>query len=100
MVRLFTKTGRDAKQVAKEVNIYNCKMADEYYWSTFYNNDDLVGRVLWYDNDRGHYGYAYPYEFDRGNVTKSDDEPPDTAVYVRAVLGFMVRSFNTIKMIV
>ena len=66
-------------------------MADEYYWSTFYDSNDLVGRVLWYGNDGGGQ-YGYVHDFDSGNMTKSDDEPPDAAVYIRAVLGFMVRS--------
>ena len=50
-------------------------MADEYYWSTFYDSDDLVGRVLWYGNDGGgHYGYVH--DFDRGNMTKSETNHP------------------------
>ena len=76
-------------------------MNDEYFVDTYYDNDDLslfIGRDLWgySDGDSSRYGNwgSYHSHPSRNSTDIGDgDDKPDAAVYVRAVLGFMVSEY-------
>ena len=76
-------------------------MNDEYFVDTYYdyNYDDdlsLFDRDLWGNGDSSRYGNWDSYHsHPTGNSTNANDggDKPNAAVYVRAVLGFMVRAY-------
>ena len=76
-------------------------MNDEYFVDAYYDYDDdlsLFNRDLWGNGDSSRYGnwgsyHSHPSR-NSTNVNDGDgDDKPDTAVYVRAVLGFMVSAY-------
>ena len=78
-------------------------MNDEYFVDTYYDyeyDDDLslFDRDLWgySDGDSSRYGNwgSYHSHPSRNSTNVNDgDDKPDAAVYVRAVLGFMVSAY-------
>ena len=79
----------------------NMNMNDEYFVDTYYDynyDDDLsiFDRDLWGNGDSSRYGnwgsYSHPSR-NSTNAADDGDDKPDAAVYVRAVLGFMVSAY-------
>eukprot|EP01083_Nonionella_stella_P280148 952908_1 len=69
------------------------KMNDAYYDYDFDDDLSLFDRDLWgSDGDSSRYGNWGSYSHPSRNSTNANDgdDKPDAAVYVRAVLGFMI----------
>jgi len=76
------------------------KMNDAYYDYDFDDDLSLFDRDLWgSDGDSSRYGNWGSYSHPSRNSTNANDgdDKPDAAVYVRAVLGFMVSAYLMLK---
>ena len=77
------------------------KMNDEYfvdaYYDSYYDDDlSIFDRDLWGNGDSSRYGNWGSYSHPSRNSTDTDDgdDKADAAVYIRAVLGFMVSAYD------